>query len=62
MNAELKSPESRLREARERLQQEWAHLQVAGRALTPEEQRRSDMLGRAIPEVGPIVWTTDRQK
>ncbi len=49
MNGELKSPESLLREAREMLQQEWVHLQVVGRALTPEEQRRSDTLGRAIP-------------
>jgi hypothetical protein len=31
MNAELKSPESLLREARERLRQEWTHLQTVGR-------------------------------
>ena len=49
MSAELKSPESLLREAREMLQQEWVHLQVVGRALTPEEQRRSETLSRAIP-------------
>ena len=49
MSAELKSPESLLHEAREMLQQEWVHLQVVGRALTPEEQRRSVALGRAIP-------------
>ena len=49
MSAVLKSPESLLREAREMLQQEWVHLQVVGRTLTPKKQRRSDMLGRAIP-------------
>jgi hypothetical protein len=49
MNAELKSPESLLQEAREMLQQEWNHLQVVGRALTPEELHRSDVLGKAIP-------------
>ena len=49
MNAELKSAESLLGEAREMLQQEWVHLQVVGRALTPEEQRRSETLSRAVP-------------
>jgi hypothetical protein len=49
MSAQLKSPESLLREARERLQQEWVHLQVVGHALTPEELHRSDVLGKAIP-------------
>ena len=49
MSAELKSPESLLHEAREMLQQEWVHLQVVGRTLTPEEQRRSETLSRAVP-------------
>jgi len=49
MSAELKSPESLLRETRAMLQQEWVHLQVVGRALTPEEQRRSETLSRAVP-------------
>ena len=66
MSAELKTPANVLREVREMLQQEWVHLQVVGRALTPEEQRRSDTLGRAIPlldealgileEKGPSVF------
>ena len=49
MNTEPKSPGSILREVRETLQQEWAHLQIAGRALTPDELRWSEALGRAIP-------------
>jgi hypothetical protein len=49
MMPELKSPESLLHEAREMLQQERVHLQVVGRDLTPKEQHRSDMLGRALP-------------
>ena len=49
MSADFKTPENVLHEAREMLQQEWVHLQVVGRALTPEEQHRSDTLGRAVP-------------
>ena len=52
MNAELLSPESLLSEAHEMLLQEWVQLQVVGRALTPEEQRRSDTLGRGDPASG----------
>jgi hypothetical protein len=48
MNAELKSPESLLREAREMLRQEWTHLQIVGRALTPGELRRAENLSQAI--------------
>jgi hypothetical protein len=55
MNAELKSPESLLGEAREMLQQEWVHLQVVGRALTPEEQRQSHTLGQAIPLLDEVL-------
>ena len=61
MNAELKSAESLLGEAREMLQQEWVHLQVVGRALTPEEQRRSDTLGRAIPLLDEALGILDEK-
>ncbi len=48
MSNELTSPESLLSEAREMLRQEWVGLQVVGRALTPDEERRSDRLGRTV--------------
>lgn len=49
MKTELGSPERTLREVRDALQQECLHLQIVGRALTPEELRRSEALGQAIP-------------
>lgn len=65
MSNELKSPENSLRKAREALYQEWTHLQVVGHALSPDEQRRSLVLGRvillldqalaALEEPGPIA-------
>ena len=61
MSAELKSPESLLHEVREMLQQEWVHLQIVGRALTPEEQRRSDTLGRAIPLLDEVLTILDQE-
>jgi hypothetical protein len=60
MNAEPNSAESLLHEAREMLQQEWVHLQVVGRALTPEEQRRSDTLGQAIPLLDETLTILDQ--
>jgi hypothetical protein len=49
MKTEPESPEVILRDLRETLQHEWVHLQIVGRALSPEEMRRSETLGQAIP-------------
>lgn len=48
MSDEPITTEEKFRQAREELHQEWVHLQIVGRALTPEEQRRSDALSRAV--------------
>jgi hypothetical protein len=42
------SAEEMLMQAREGLHQEWAGLQVLGRALTEQEKQRSDALSRAV--------------
>lgn len=39
---------TKLKEAREELRQEWITLQKLGRALTPDEQARSEALDRVI--------------
>lgn len=38
-----------LKRVRDNLQQESAHIQIQGRALTDEEKRRVEKIGRAIP-------------
>lgn len=61
MTNEMISPEAKLRDAREALEQERVHLQVVGRELTPEERIRADALGRAVPlldEALTILGTT----
>jgi hypothetical protein len=42
------SAAEKLRQVREELHQEWVHLQIVGRALTPEEMQRSAALGQAV--------------
>lgn len=59
MSPKRKSPEWILREVREAFQQEWVHLQIVGRALTPDELRRSDALGRAIPLLDQALATLE---
>ena len=44
----FKLHDEKLRKVREALHQEWAHLQIVGRTLTPEEMQRSDALGKAV--------------
>jgi len=61
MTNEMISPETKLKEAREALEQERIHLQVIGRALTPEERIRADALGQAVPlldEALTVLGTT----
>lgn len=48
LKIEKTSAEETLIQAREGLHQEWANLQVLGRALTEQEKQRSDALGRAV--------------
>jgi hypothetical protein len=44
----MTSAEDLLTQAREGLHQEWASLQILGRALTEQEKQRSDALSRAV--------------
>jgi len=55
MTNETIAPEDRLRQAREELYQEWVHLQIVGRALTPEEQLRAESLSQAIQLLDEVL-------
>jgi cell division protein FtsL len=48
MKREMTSAEEKLVQARENLHQEWAGLQILGRALTEQEKQRSEALRGAI--------------
>ena len=42
------SSEEKLRQIREEFHQEWIQLQIVGRGLTPDEQSRSQVLGKVL--------------
>ena len=48
MKQNTTSSEEKLRQVREEFHQEWVHLQVVGRELTADEQRRSQTLGKVL--------------
>jgi len=48
MEQKTGSSEEKLKQAREEFQQEWIQLQVVGRELTPDEQSRSQILGKVL--------------
>jgi hypothetical protein len=48
MEQKTESSEEKLREVREEFHQEWVHLQVVGRGLTPDEQSRNQILGKVL--------------
>lgn len=48
MKQNTTSSEEKLRQVREEFHQEWVHLQVVGRELTTDEQRRSQTLGKVL--------------
>jgi hypothetical protein len=62
MTEEIVNPEEGLRCIREQLQQQWNQFQIVGRGLTPEEQRRSQALSRAIQLIDEALGVLSEER
>jgi hypothetical protein len=55
------SAEDRLKAIREELHQRWVHLQIVGRALTPEEQVEAAALNRAVEHIDQAIQALEQK-
>jgi len=59
---EIITAKDKLKQIREELYQGWTHLQVIGRALTPEEELKSKAFNKAVQLIDKALNVLDYDK